>query len=379
MYFDYAATTPIDPEVLRAMQPWLQEKFANPSSIYQAGQEARAAVDEAKMKIASFLGCKAPEIYFTSSGTESCNWALRGVVEKKMKSSKKVHVIVSAIEHSAVLEMAKFLEQLYDIDVTYLPVSREGVIDLQILEAAIRPETILVSVMSVNNEIGTIQPVSEIGGICRSKGIYFHSDACQAANFMDLQVDQLQVDLLTLNSGKIYGPKGVGILYIREGTQINPWTFGGGQEFRMRAGTEDVPGIVGFGKAIEVLQQDKVSVTKTTQLRNLLWKLIQESVSYVIPNGSLEMRSPNNLNISISGVDGESVVRRLDLIGIAVSTGSACASGTVEPSHVLLALGMSPEAARSSIRITLGKFTTEEEINVLAQKLEEVVTALRTS
>jgi cysteine desulfurase len=377
MYFDSAATTPIDPEVLKAMQPWLTEKFANPSSIYQSGQEARAAVDGARTSIAGFLGCKPTEVYFTASGTESCNWALRGVIERKIIDGNPIHLIVSAIEHSAVFEMARHLQKLYAIELTLLPVNEEGVVELEALEKAIRPETVLVSIMAVNNEIGTIQPIKEIGQLCRNKGIYFHTDACQAAGFMNLNVGTLQIDLLTMNAGKIYGPKGVGMLYVREGVPIDPWTVGGGQEFKFRAGTENVAGIVGFGKAIELIKDDENSPKKMEALRDHLWKLLQASISNITINGSLEKRSPNNLNILLEGVDGENVVRRLDLMGIAVSTGSACASGTVEPSHVLLALGLSPEASRSSIRITLGKGTTEGEVQVLAEKLAEVVQALR--
>src|SRR5690606_3093655 len=347
MYFDSAATTQIDAAVLQAMQPWLAEKFANPSSVYQSGQEARAAIDQARMEIADFLGCKATEIFFTASGTEICNWAIRGIVEKKLSemlflppnllergnfqaliSGKRLHLIVSAIEHSAVLEMAKFLQQHRGIELTVLPVNKNGIIDLKELEKALKPETVLVSIMMVNNEIGSIQPIQEVGRLCRSRGVLFHTDACQAAGFFDLKVDDLMVDLLSMNAGKIYGPKGVGALYLREGVAIHPWTIGGGQEFRMHAGTENVAAIVGFGKAIELLRSHPAN-EQIKSLRNLLWKLIQEKISEVTLNGSWEERVPNNLNISLEGVDGESVVRRLDLMGIAVSTGSACASGTV--------------------------------------------------
>ncbi|MGE3340630.1 MAG: cysteine desulfurase family protein [Candidatus Altimarinota bacterium] len=377
MYFDHAATTPIAPEVLKSMEPWLREQFANPSSIYQPGQVARAAVDEARMTIADFLGCKPTEIFFTSSGTESCNWALRGLIERKIVDGKPIHLIVSAIEHSAVLEMAKHLEKLYSLEVTYLPVDQEGVVELKALDQALRPETALVSIMTVNNEVGTIQPIHEIGKLCKERGVYFHTDACQAAGLLDLKVDDLKVDLLTVNAGKIYGPKGVGLLYIREGVQIDPWTVGGGQEFRMRAGTENVAGIVGFGKAIELVQANRSASDRLEELRNDLWELLQKTISGIHLNGSLEKRAPNNLNIFFEGIDGENVVRRLDLMGIYVSTGSACASGTVEPSHVLLALGLSPEAAKSSLRITLGRQTTREEIQELAKKMAEVVEALR--
>jgi len=377
MYFDYAATTPIDPEVLKAMEPWLKDQFANPSSIYQPGQAARAAVDEARMKMADFLGCKPTEIFFTSSGTESCNWALRGVIERRIVDGKPIHLIVSAIEHSAVLEMARHLEKLYALEVTYLPVNQDGVVSLEALEQALRPETALASIMTINNEIGTIQPIREIGELCRAKGVYFHTDACQAMGFLELKMDELKVDLLSINAGKIYGPKGVGLLYIREGIQIDPWTVGGGQEFKLRAGTENVAGIVGFGKAVELIQTDQISLARIKELRNELWELLQKQISGIHMNGSWDHRAPNNLNVFIEGIDGESLVRRLDLMGIYVSTGSACASGTVEPSHVLLALGLSPEAAKSSLRITLGKPTTRQEVQELSVKMAEVVQVLR--
>lgn len=374
MYFDSAASTPIDPRVFEAMRPWLTEKFANPSSIYQAGQEARAAIDNARMKIADFLNCKPTEIYFTSSGTESCNWALRGVAEQRVLQSKPTHLIVSAIEHSAVLEAAKYLQHLFKIELSILPVTPEGLVDVRILEAALKPETALVSIMTVNNEIGTIQPIQAIGKLCRDQGIYFHTDACQAAGYLGVSVNELGVDLLTMNAGKIYGPKGLGLLFVREGVKINPWTLGGGQEFKMRAGTENVASIVGFGKAIELVQEDRNADTKKVlQLRDTLWRLVQEQIPNVRLNGSLDHRIPNNLNILIGGVDGEALVRKLDLMGIAVSTGSACASGTVEPSHVLMAIGRTPEEAKSSIRITLGRLTTEDEIIALAKALAKAV------
>lgn len=374
MYFDSAASTPIDPRVLEAMRPWFTEKFANPSSIYQAGQEARAAIDNARMKIADFLNCKPTEIYFTSSGTESCNWALRGVVEQRVQQSKPTHLIVSAIEHSAVLEAAKYLQHLFKIELSILPVTPEGLVDVRTLEAALKPETALVSIMTVNNEIGTIQPIQAIGKLCRDRGIYFHTDACQAAGYLGVSVNELGVDLLTMNAGKIYGPKGIGLLFVREGVKINPWTLGGGQEFKMRAGTENVANIVGFGKAIELVQEDRNADTKKVlQLRDTLWELVQEQIPNVRLNGSLDHRIPNNLNILIGGVDGEALVRKLDLMGIAVSTGSACASGTVEPSHVLMAIGRTPEEAKSSIRITLGRLTTQDGIIALAKALAKAV------
>lgn len=378
MYFDFAAATPMDPRVFESMKPWLVEKYANPSSIYQTGQEARAAIDDARMKIAEFLHAKPTEVYFTSSGTESCNWALKGIVEKRLTKGSKTHIIVSSIEHSSVLEMAKFLEQFDLIEVSYLPVDQEGIMDVEELKRALRPETVLVSVMMVNNEIGTVQPIQAIGNICKDRGIYFHTDACQASGYLDLNVSKLRVDLLTMNAGKIYGPKGVGILYVRDGVEIAPWTLGGGQEFRMRAGTENVAGIVGFGKAVEIAREHRqADADRIAHLRDTLWRLLQEQVPNVRLNGSLAQRISNNLNILIEGVDGETIVKKLDLMGMAVSTGSACASGTVEPSHVLLAIGLTPHEAKSSIRITLGRTSTEVEIVALARALGEITADLK--
>lgn len=372
LYFDHAAATPLDSEVFEAMKPWLTENFANPSSIYQDGQKARAAVDNARMQIAGYLKCKPTEIYFTGSGTESCNWAIKGIVEKRLTEAPKAHLIVTAIEHSSVLEMAKYLEQYDLIEVSYLPVNREGIVNVEDLKNALRPETVLVSVMTVNNEIGTIQPIQEISKICRERGVYFHTDACQAAGYLDMNVNDLGVDLLSMNAGKIYGPKGVGVLFIRDGVKIVPWTIGGGQEFKMRSGTENVAGIVGMGKAVELLKKQDVKT-----LRDELWKMLQQKIAGVQLNGGIDNRIDNNLNIFIPGVDGEMLMRRLDLMGICISTGSACATGTAELSHVLLALGLTTEEARSSIRITLGKQNIEGEIEQFVQSLSEAVSALK--
>lgn len=357
------------------MQPWLSGNYANPSSIYKSAQVARAAIDQSRIEIARFLNCKVTEVFFTGSGTESCNWAIWGVIEARISEKKPVHLIISAIEHSAVLEMAKYMEKLFGVGLSILPVNSEGIVKIESLEKAIRPETVLVSVMMVNNEIGTVQPVKQFGKLCRSRGIYFHSDACQAVGFFDLNVNELNVDLLSLNAGKIYGPKGVGALYVREQVQINPMIVGGGQEFKIRAGTENVAGIVGFGKAVELIKFEETN--NIHRLRDKLWGLLTEKMEGISINGSMEMRAPNNLNIYINGVDGETLVRRLDLLGIAISSGSACASGAVDPSHVLLALGLSNEEAKSSVRITLGKYTTDEEILFLSQKLTENVNDLR--
>jgi len=376
VYLDYASATPVDPDVLKAMQPWFREQYGNPSSIHQSGQQARAAIDASRSQVAGFLDCQPTEVFFTSSGTESCNWALLGIVEQHMLRGEQAHLVLSEIEHSAVLETARFLERTYNAQLSFVPVTSSGIVDPKQVEQALRPETVLVSTMMVNNEIGTLQPIADIGQLCQKKGIPFHSDACQAAGFYDLNVDALGVDLLSLNAAKLYGPKGVGVLYIRKGTMISPWTFGGAQEFDMRAGTENVPAIVGMGKAIELVQQER-HVDSLHSLRDTLWARLQKDLEGLQLNGDLEQRSPNNLNIHIDGIDGASLVKRLDLAGFAISTGSACASGTVEPSHVLLALGLDEEAARSSIRITLGKQTSLDELQGFSQALVEAVTVLR--
>jgi len=373
-YLDHAAATPLDPKVFETMKPWMTEKYGNPSSIHRLGQEALAAVDKARMQVASFLNCQPTEVFFTSSGTESCNWALLGTVERQLLKGKQVHLIISAIEHSAVLETARFLERSYGVAVDYLPVTAEGILEIPVLEASLRPETVLVSVMMVNNEIGTLQPVEEMAQLCQERGVLFHTDACQAAAYFDLDLKKLEADLLSINASKIYGPKGVGVLFIREGTDISPWTFGGGQEFKMRAGTENVPAIVGMGAAVSLVKREMGNSLQT--LRDQLWKQLEKNIDGIDVNGSLENSTPHILNIFIPDIDGETLVKRLDLEGFAVSTGSACTSGTIEPSHVILALGYDEARARSSIRISLGKESTAEEIHSFGDTLAKLVLQL---
>lgn len=375
IYLDHAAATPLDPRVFKAMQPYLKEKYGNPSSVHQLGQEARAAVNKARLKLADFLHCLPTELYFTSSGTESCNWALLGLVEQRLLKGQQAHLIVSSIEHPAVLECARFLQKSYGIEISYLSVDQEGIVKLEALKELIKAETVLVSVMTVNNEIGTVQPIGDIGKLCREEGILFHSDACQAAGYLDLDLKELQVDLLSMNAGKIYGPKGVGVLYIKEGLNISPWTFGGGQEFGMRSGTENVAAIVGIGRAIELI--DAQESEKIARLRDQLWELLRKKIKGLELNGTLKQRVPNNLHLHMAGVDAESLVRRLDLEGVAISMGSACAAGTVEPSHVILALGYDEQRARSSIRISLGRQNTVAEIETFVDHLINAVHALR--
>lgn len=372
IYLDYAAATPLDPEVFESMKPWMGIHFSNPSGIYQSAQRARAAVDEARTKVADFLKANPLEIIFTGSGTESCNLALRGVIEDWILKhpGKKPHVITSSIEHNAVLKMVAFLKKLHGISVDYLPVDQEGIIQLGKLSELIRPETILVSIMMVNNEIGTLQPVKEIGQICREKGVLFHSDACQATPYFDLDMKSLPVDLLSINASKMYGPKGIGALYVREGVEITPLIHGGGQEYKRRAGTENVAAIVGLGKAVELLK-DTTHREKVRHLRNHLWEELQEKIPGVKLNGSFSLRSPNNLNVYFPGIEGDTLVRKLDLEGICVSTTSACSAGILDPSHVLLALGGG--VVQGSIRITLGKYSTEDECDGLVKTLKRVL------
>lgn len=377
IYLDYAAATPVDPEVFKAMKPWFTEKYGNPGSLHQLGQEASAAIGKARMSVAQFLGCQPTEVYFTSSATESCNWALLGTIEKRLLSGQQAHLIVTSIEHSAVLETARFLERAYGVQVSYLPVKEEGIIDPLLIEREINPDTVLVSIMMVNSEIGTLQPIETIGKLCREKGVYLHTDACQAAGYYPLDFEKLNVDLLTINATKIFGPKGVGVLAIREGVQISPWTFGGGQELKMRAGTENVPAIVGMGKAVELIQDSREEMQGVAQLRDQLLEMIQKAVQGIEVNGSMKERVPNNLNLFVEGVDGTLLVKKMDLKGCAISFGSACGSGLLEPSHVILGLGYDEDRASSSIRISLSKQTTLEEIQQFVEIFASVVHSLR--
>jgi cysteine desulfurase len=374
IYLDHASTTPIDPEVLQAMMPYLTDLYGNPSSLHKAGQAARAVVDKSRMSIASYLACQPTELFFTSSGTESCNWAIFACIEKRLLKGRQAHIVVSAIEHSSVLETARFLERTYGVQVTEVPVSSEGFVDPDDLLSALRPETVIVSVMLINNEIGTLQPVAEIGKICHQRDVLFHIDACQASPYFSLKPDDLNADLLSLNASKINGPKGIGALYIKEGTEISPWIFGGGQEFGMRAGTENVAGIVGLGKSLELVESHRIDrVEQVTQLRDKLWDDLQSKIPQLELNGSLEKRSPNNLNFYIPGVDAETMVKKLDIAGFAVSAGSACASGKSEPSHVLLALGHNEERAKESLRVSLSHLNTEGEMEEFVSELAKMI------
>lgn len=375
VYLDNNATTPVDRRVYEAMSPYLFEKFGNPSTLYSIGAEARAAVEEARKRVADLVGAKPDEIVFTGCGSESDNMALKGVAFAQMERGK--HVIVSSVEHHAVLNTAAYLEKI-GFEVTYLPVDRYGMVDPDDLRQAIRTDTILVSVMLANNEIGTIQPIKELCSVSHEKGVLFHTDAVQAAGKLRIDVEELGVDLLSLSAHKIYGPKGVGALYIRKGTKVHPLIHGGHQERGRRAGTENVAGIVGFGKAAEIaLQEMEEEAVRIAGLRDRLEGGILERIEDVLINGHPEKRLPNTTNISFRYIEGEAIILKLASHGIFASTGSACSSDTLEPSHVLMAIGLSPEVGHGSVRFSLGKFNTADDVDRTLEVLPKVVSNLR--
>ncbi len=391
VYLDYAATTPVKPEIKKAIEPYLTTDFGNPSSIHSWGQKARQAVDIARTQAADFLGCDSAEIIFTSGGTEADNLALRGIInsELRIQNSQKPHIITSQIEHHAVLRTCEYLEKEGMAEVTYLKPNREGIIEVEKVQKAIKANTVLVSIMYVNNEIGTIQPIRDIGKILekenqnRQQKIYFHTDAVQAAEYLPMNVDSLHVDLLTISGHKIGAPKGIGALYIRKEIPIQKILFGGEQEMNLRAGTENVIGIVALGKAATLLKNPKSAFRhefrnpKIIELRNYFIDRILKEISGTELNGSKELRNPNNANFYFKYIEGESILLNLDLVGIAASSGSACTSQSLEPSHVLMAVYDHPERAHGSIRFTLGSKTTKEEIDYVAQNLKIIVRKLR--
>ena len=375
IYLDYAATTPTHPDVLKEMLPYFTEAFGNPSTIYSYGQEARGEIEEARARVAGLIGARNEEIVFTSGGTEADNFAIKGVAFAN--ESKGNHIITSSIEHHAVLETCKFLERR-GFNVTYLPVDERGMVDSGDVRKTITGKTILISVMHANNEIGTIEPITEIGKIAKETGVSFHTDAVQTVGHIPVDVNEFGVDLLSMSAHKLYGPKGVGALYIRKGTKLVSFMHGGEQERRRRAGTENVPGIVGFGKAAELARQEmSEEAERLTHLRNKLLQGLLERIDHTRLNGHPIKRLPNNINVSVDFVEGESMLLNLDLEGICASTGSACRSGRLEPSHVLLAMGLSHEQAHGSLRFTLGRWTTEEEIERVLETLPGIVTRLR--
>jgi len=375
IYLDYAATTPTHPEVAKAMLPYFTDTFGNPSSIHSYGQEAKGAIEEARVKVANLINARDEEIVFTSGGTEADNFALKGVAFAN--ENKGNHIITSSIEHHAVIEPCKFLERS-GFSVTYLAVDGHGQIDPDDVRKAITDKTIIISVMYANNEVGTIEPITEIGKIAKEAGIYFHTDAVQTVGHIPVDVSELGVDLLSMSAHKLYGPKGIGALYIRKGTKLVAFMHGGEQERRRRASTENVSGIVGFGKAAELAQQEMSEEEKRlTYLRDQLIKDLLKQIDHTRLNGHPIVRLPNNVNVSVDYVEGESMLLNLDLEGICASTGSACSSSSLEPSHVLLAMGLSHEQAHGSLRFTLGKWTTEEEIRRVMEELPRIVAKLR--
>ncbi len=375
IYLDYAATTPTHPDVLKAMLPYFNEDFGNPSTIYSYGQEARMEIERARTRVAELIGASDEEIVFTSGGTEADNSALMGVAFAN--EHKGNHIITSTIEHHAVLETCKFLEKR-GFNISCLPVDKYGLVDPGDVRKAITPKTVLVSVMHANNEVGTIQPVAEIGMIAREAGVLFHTDAVQTAGHIPVNVNELGVDLLSISAHKLYGPKGIGTLYIRKGTRLASFMHGGEQEKGRRAGTENVPGIVGFGKAAEIAKREMSGeAERLTFLRDKLIQGVLELIDHIHLNGHPVNRLPNNINMSVDFVEGESMLLNLDQKGICASTGSACSSGSLEASHVLLGMGLSHEQAHGSLRFTLGKWTTEEEIERVLEILPSIVTKLR--
>ena len=374
IYLDYAATTPTHPEVVAAMQPYFSEKFGNPSSLHAFGQEARSAVEQAREQVAKLINARPEEIVFTSSGTEANNFVLHGI--SFANKDKGNHIITSQIEHHAILEPCHFLEK-QGFNVTYLPVDKYGLVNPKDVEKALTDKTILVSIMHANNEIGTIQPIEEISEIIREK-TYFHTDAVQTVGSIPVDVNKLGVDLLSLSGHKLYGPKGVGALYIKKGTRMESFIKGGGQERNRRASTENVPGIVGLGKAAELARKELNSRQKhLTELRDKLIKGVKNKIPEVVLNGHPELRLPKNVNLSVKYVEGESMLLNLDLEGVAASTGSACSSGSTEPSHVLKAIGLAPDLAQGSIRFSLGRLTTEDDINYVLDVFVKIVDKLR--
>lgn len=371
---DYAATTPVDPRVLEAMKPYFLKKYGNSMSLHAWGREAKEALENSRETVASLMNADQEEVIFLGSGTEGSNMVLKGTAFANRKKGK--HIIVSSIEHHCVLESARWLER-QGFEITYLPVDKYGLVDLNALENAIKKDTILVSVMHANNEIGTIEPVEEIGKLCREKGIYFYSDAAQSYGKIPVDVEKMNVDLLMVDAHKIYGPKGTGALFIRKGTKIEPLLHGGGHEFGLRSSTVNVASIVGFAKAVEIQKKEMNSdANKQTKFRDRLIKEILKIEDSHL-NGHPTKRLPNNAHFWFAYIEGESLITQLDMHGIAASTGSACSSESLEPSHVLLAIGLKPQEAHGSLRLTTGKYTTKKDVDYVLEILPKAVKRLR--
>ena len=375
IYVDHSATTPVRQEVLEAMLPYFTDTFGNPSSIYSAGREAKRAIEEARDTVARLLHCQNSEIYFTGGGTEADNWALLGAAFANQKKGN--HIITSAIEHHAVLHTCQYLEK-HGFRVTYVGVDADGIVKLDELEAAICDETILISVMMANNEIGTIQPIQEIGEIARAHKILFHTDAVQAVGQLEIDLSRLPVDMLSLSAHKFHGPKGIGLLYVKKGAKVDIYLHGGGQESGKRAGTENTPGIVGLARALSLAVAEREEHCKRmAALRDRFIEQVEARIPYIRLNGSRDRRLPTNANFSFRFIEGESLLLMLDLKGIAASSGSACTSGSLDPSHVLLAIGLTHEVAHGSLRVTFGEDNTMEDVEAIVAALEEVVPKLR--
>ena len=376
VYLDYAATTPLDERVLQAMMPYLTDHFGNASSIYSFGRAARKAVAAARSQVADLLQADPAEIFFTSGGSESDNWVLKGMAFALRRAGKGSHIVTTQIEHPAVLNTCRYLEQA-GFQVTYLPVDIEGRIMPKAVQEAVREDTILVSIMTANNEVGTIEPIAEIGSWLQQQGIFFHTDAVQAVGHIPLAVDELHVDALSLSGHKIYGPKGTGVLYLRRGSRPDSLIHGGEQERGMRAGTENTAGIVGLGRAAELAHEELgTEWERLSELRDQLIKEIR-SIDGIWINGAIQYRLPGNVNFGLEGLSHDTLLIRLDMAGFAVSAGSACSAGSLEPSHVLLAMGQTQVQASSALRVSIGRFTTQEEIQLFVRTLKDIVETLR--
>ena len=375
VYLDYSATTPVKKEVLDEMIPYFTEHYGNPSSLYSIAQESKEALEKARARVAKLINADVNEVFFTAGGSESDNWALEGVVDALKEKGN--HIITTKIEHHAILHTAEFLEK-HGIDVTYVGIGEDGRVDPAEIEAAITDKTVLISVMYVNNEIGAIQPIKEISDIAKKHSITFHTDAVQALGNVHIDVKEQGIDLMSMSSHKIYGPKGIGAMYIKRGTKISNLIHGGAQESKKRAGTENLPGIVGFGKAAELAYEHlDEHINKVSELRNYFIDQVTSKIPYTKVNGSMEYRHPGNANISFEFIEGESMLILLDMNGIAVSTGSACSSKSLTPSHVLSALGIPVENIHGTLRFTIGDFTTKEDVDYVVEKLVEIVEKLR--
>ncbi len=375
VYMDHNATTPVRSEVLAAMMPFFQERFGNASSVHTFGQESRAPVEEARDHVAALIGARAGDVYFTSGGTESDNMAVKGIAFANRDRGN--HIITTEIEHSAVLSSCAFLEQ-QGFSVTYLPVDRYGMVHADDVARAVTDRTILITIMHANNEIGTIQPIGDIGAVARDRGVYFHSDAVQSAGKVPIDVEASHIDLLSISAHKLYGPKGVGAIYIRKGIEIEPTNHGGHHEKNIRSGTENTTGIIGLGRAAELARDDQEAEARhLSGLRTKLQERITEEIEDCRVNGHPEQRLPGTLNVSFPAAEGESLILSLDLKGIAVSSGSACTSGSIEPSHVLVALGLDPQTALSSLRFSLGRENTMRDVEYVMEYLPETVSRIR--